>query len=155
MLFRSMNDDENDEEEERRLFYVGLTRAQDKAYITYAKHRRKWGSNNLETVMSRFLRELPDNLIEWKYLTSKAESRNWSRISSGDSRGHSKVGRLEPVVKGILDDFVIGAWVEHKLFGKGRIMGRDGVADSLKLTVEFEGKKTKKLVAKYANLNRL
>ena len=58
--------DDEDIEEERRLFYVGLTRAHERVFLSYAKMRRKFGSEPMPSIKSRFLMELPEDLIENK-----------------------------------------------------------------------------------------
>jgi DNA helicase-2/ATP-dependent DNA helicase PcrA len=155
-LFPLIRADEEviDDEEERRLFYVGLTRAQDKVYLTYAQQRRRWGNEEMNGIMSRFIRELPEELIMQRVVRESAEDpgvdgRRADRVRDG------KPVRRRTIVNRVLDDYVVGAWVEHKMFGKGQITARDGSGDNLKLTVKFDGGQVKKLVARYANLNRL
>ena len=162
MDFSQQDIDDNgfDDEEERRLFYVGLTRARDMAYLTYAIRRRRWGGSS-DGVVSRFIRELPEKLIEWPEERADLDvEMSQDGISATVVQRRRSLGRRAQTFNGItdtpvLDDFVVGAWVEHKLFGKGRITARDGVGDNLKLTVEFTGGKSKKLVVRYANLTRL
>ncbi len=148
-------DDDGNDEEERRLFYVGLTRAQDKAYLTYATSRRRWGSSDNSTVISRFLRELPDESVIWHQESPAESSREEAILSLQATKASRRRKSRELAVRSVLDDFVVGSQVEHKLFGVGQIVGREGVGDNLKLEVRFEGGKIKKLVAKYANLTRL
>ncbi|MEE9464871.1 MAG: UvrD-helicase domain-containing protein [Candidatus Neomarinimicrobiota bacterium] len=148
-------DGEDCDEEERRLFYVGLTRAQDKAYLTYAASRRRWGSSDHGTVISRFLRELPEELVNWHKDAQSEPDRDDKILSLVAMKAKRRRKSRELAVRSVLDDFVVGSQVEHKLFGVGQIVEREGVGDNLKLEVRFEGGKTKKLVAKYANLTRL
>ncbi|MFB0516883.1 MAG: ATP-dependent helicase [Candidatus Neomarinimicrobiota bacterium] len=147
--------DGSDEEEERRLFYVGLTRAQDKVYLSYANQRRRWASGKVNGIMSRFIRELPEELVVWPSKGEVSESVDYSGPPAGTAKTHHITRTLETTVQSILDDFVVGAWVEHKIFGKGQITAREGIGDNLKLTVKFNDGKVKKLVARYADLNRL
>ena len=151
------DDDETDDEEERRLFYVGLTRAQDKAYLIYANQRRRWGSSAMESTPSRFIRELPEALVQWnkRDLRAPAPELDLPKKATLSARSTRTTRAKELAVRSVLDDFVVGAWVEHKIFGKGQISGREGVGDSLKLCVQFSGGQVKKLVARYANLTRL
>lgn len=155
-LFPLMRNDEEivDEEEERRLFYVGVTRAEEIVYLTTAKRRRRWGGGQMENVMSRFLRELPQELIEWSTLKEDEDLPSAVSANVRKTRSARTVRAKELAARAVLDDYVVGAWVEHKVFGKGQITGRDGVGDSLKLSVQFNGQ-MKKLVARYANLTRL
>jgi DNA helicase-2/ATP-dependent DNA helicase PcrA len=155
-LFPLIRSDEEviDDEEERRLFYVGLTRAQDKVYLTYALHRRRWGSEEMNGMMSRFIRELPEELLLQRVIRDTAEEAGTGRKAAGQVRDGKQV-RRKVILDRVIDDYVVGAWVEHKMFGKGQITARDGLGDNLKLTVKFDGGQVKKLVARYANLNRL
>ena len=155
-LFPLIRADEEviDDEEERRLFYVGLTRAQDKVYLTYAQQRRRWGSEDMNGIMSRFIRELPEELIMQRVVHEPAEESGLDGRRAGGVRDGKPI-RRRTIVNRVLDDYVVGAWVEHKMFGKGQITARDGSGDNLKLTVKFDGGQVKKLVARYANLNRL
>ena len=143
-----------DEEEERRLFYVGITRAEEIVYLTCAKNRRRWGGGPVKSVMSRFIRELPPDLLKW---TSPSEAQDLPSAvpaSVRKIRSARTVRAKELAARAVLDDYVVGTWVEHKVFGKGQITGREGVGDNLKLSVQFNGQ-LKKLVARYANLTRL
>ncbi|MDP6853829.1 MAG: UvrD-helicase domain-containing protein [Candidatus Marinimicrobia bacterium] len=126
-------------EEERRLFYVALTRAEKKAYLSFAHARRRFGGAPMPAAPSRFLSELPDELIEEN--TGKP-SYAPVNITRNVPAAVSKPGEL----------ITTGKEVEHKIFGKGRVIAVDGVGDTAKLTVVFSGNVRKKLIAKYANL---
>ncbi len=146
-------DSDHDEEEERRLFYVGITRAEEKAYLSYARNRRRYGSDNTRSVASSFIREIP------AYLVEEYEKREPAFVGDGEiiktfKRAPLKADRAF-ARKSVMDDYVVGAWVEHKIFGKGKIAAREGVGDNLKLKILFSGGEEKKLVARYANLVRL
>ncbi|MEE9162459.1 MAG: UvrD-helicase domain-containing protein, partial [Candidatus Neomarinimicrobiota bacterium] len=123
------DDFEFDDEEERRLFYVGLTRARDKVYLTYAAQRRRWGSSAVNGAMSRFIRELPEELLTW---ADEARGRVGDGSGGGNGLARARQRHRPSAVESILDDFVVGSYVEHKLFGKGKITEREGVGDNLK-----------------------
>ena len=124
--------DQNDElEEERRLFYVGATRAMEKLYLSYSKLRRRFGAEIMPMLVSRFITELPEENIQ--YIKSDYESRKMNIISKDISY---KVGQL----------------VQHSLFGKGKIVEVQGEGNESKVSVIFHGNIRKKLIAKYANL---
>ena len=123
-------------EEERRLCYVGITRAMQKLVITHAESRRLHGSEYFPQP-SRFLRELPAKMIE--------EVRLGGRISSGRS----------PVLSNDGDNaygLEIGQRVVHKIFGEGVILHLEGRGDHSRVQVNFESEGIKWLVAAYAGL---
>ena len=124
-------DQNEDLEEERRLFYVGATRAMDKLYLSYSKFRRRFGAEIIPMITSRFINELPDQNI--KYLTNRNPY-----IESKTIKKDAKYKK--------------GQIVEHSLFGKGKIINVEGSGIESKLTVIFHGNVQKKLIAKYANL---
>ena len=128
-----------DLEEERRLFYVALTRSEQKVYLSYAKARRRFGGAPISAMKSRFIHELPEELIKLPY----------DSISSAREKFHTKTEVLSQVSK---SNYSIGKVVEHKLFGRGKILAVDGVGDTAKLTILFAGSIRKKLIAKYAKL---
>ena len=131
-------------EEERRLFYVAMTRAEQKVYLSYANTRRRFGGPPIPSIVSRFINEIPENLIE------SNEKRNAPlhdrKVSFRDSY---KASSLQ---KSPLDS---GDIVSHKLFGRGKILAVEGEGDSAKITILFGGNVRKKLIAKYANLTPL
>ena len=124
--------EQNEElEEERRLFYVGATRAMNKLYLSYSKMRRRFGAEVTQMTVSRFINELPENNIEYlqtnnDFLTSKMVTKDVT--------------------------FKRGQIVEHSLFGKGKILDVEGIGGESKISIVFHGNIKKKLIAKYANL---
>ncbi|MGE4618048.1 MAG: DNA helicase II [Gammaproteobacteria bacterium] len=123
-------------EEERRLCYVGITRAMRKLVLTYAESRRLHGSEYYPQP-SRFLRELPAELIE--------EVRLGGRVSASRS----------PVLAGEAGNdygLELGQRVEHKIFGEGVILHLEGHGENSRVQVNFESEGVKWLVAAYAGL---
>ncbi len=131
-------------EEERRLFYVGITRAQDRLFLSYAMQRRRYGGFVAGNA-SRFLTEIPEDLIDAGF-----------RISEIGSIPTVKRHKTKPasVQNTSSEGFVMreGAWVYHPTWGRGQIKALSGVGQSAKLKVRFEDGGTKTLVAKFANL---
>ncbi|MFC1785226.1 ATP-dependent helicase, partial [Candidatus Neomarinimicrobiota bacterium] len=110
-LYRSL-DSRKELEEERRLFYVGLTRAKDRVYLLYATHRRRMGAEYDIGLMSRFLREIPE-----EYLEEIPFSSALTRKIIKSKPGRIKVSKTRTVTT--FDDFKIGDSVEHAIFGVG------------------------------------
>ncbi|QEA38324.1 DNA helicase II [Pistricoccus aurantiacus] len=136
-------------EEERRLCYVGLTRAMKKLYLTYAELRRLHGKETFQRA-SRFLRELPEELLEEVRLRgqiSRPVSAN--RPATGLSRQSSVGG------EGDLPTLSLGQRVSHPLFGEGVILNAEGSGERARVQVSFEGEGDKWLVLGFAKLTPL
>ena len=127
-------------EEERRLFYVALTRAKKKVYLSYANARRRFGGAPIASTKSRFLHELPEELVDLiHHVPSYTKGRQFRDLPSVS----------------IDSTYAIGDHVDHKLFGRGEILAIEGSGDSAKLTIKFSGNIRKKLISKYAKLVHL
>ncbi|MCX7847576.1 MAG: UvrD-helicase domain-containing protein [bacterium] len=134
-------EDPTDIEEERRLCYVGMTRAQERLILTTAAHRTIFGLRKVREP-SRFLRELPAEDVETTYSTQH------ELISAPEPR--ARVSRATPGTNG---EYTAGMRVMHHVFGPGRIVSVCGSGDAARLTIEFERLPTPKvLVAQYAKL---
>jgi DNA helicase-2/ATP-dependent DNA helicase PcrA len=128
-------------EEERRLCYVGMTRAMKQLYITYAEVRRLYGRENY-TSPSRFLKEIPAEAIE--------EVRTRSGIQQPRWQAHDSVSD-EQAVTGLS----LGTRVEHGKFGEGVIMNIEGKGEHTRVQVNFESAGLKWLVLSFARLTYL
>lgn len=134
-------------EEERRLFYVGLTRAKEKVYMSSAARRRVFGKEE-RPAPSRFLSEIPKELVEWKnfYGTTYGEfterdsytDRNERRASPDKSRSDENGSRYK-----------VGQRIEHPSFGRGTIKRVEGTGEKARVTVLFPGYGIKKIIASY------
>ena len=145
-LYRSL-DSRKELEEERRLFYVGLTRAKDRVYLLYATHRRRMGAEYDIGLMSRFLREIPEEYLE-EIPFSSALTRKVIKTKPGKI----KVRKTRTVTA--FDDFEIGDSVEHAIFGMGTIKALSGTGENQRVGVVFKDGLKKKLIVKYANLKK-
>jgi len=124
-------------EEERRLCYVGITRAREQLYLTYAEQRRLYGADNFSTP-SRFIREIPAEYIE--------EVRPSMRISRPVYRpSRAAPAETEAGVR-------LGQRVRHGKFGEGVVLNIEGSGAHTRLHVNFEDAGTKVLVAAYTHL---
>ncbi len=158
-------------EEERRLCYVGMTRAQDRLVLSWARRRRFFGYESFEpTKPSRFLGEVPEHLIE--NLTPGAS--RWQRRQTWDDALNSvdsvnralrqrRRGSRQPADSGGLSfslpakesRWKLGTRVRHPKYGLGTVVGCEGEGENTKLTVSFPGYGQKKMVEKYASLERV
>jgi DNA helicase-2/ATP-dependent DNA helicase PcrA len=145
-LYRSL-DSRKELEEERRLFYVGLTRAMERVYLLYATHRRRMGAEYDIGLMSRFLREIPEEYLE-EIPFSSALTRKVIKTKPG----RIKVHKTRTITA--FDDFQIGDSVEHAIFGVGVIKALSGTGENQRVGVVFKDGLKKKLIVKYANLKK-
>lgn len=125
-------------EEERRLAYVGVTRAMEKLTLTYAETRRLYGKEVYHRP-SRFIGELPEECVEEVRL----------RASVSRPVSHQRMGT--PVAKSD-SGFALGQRVRHAKFGEGTIINLEGSGEHSRLQVAFQGQGIKWLVAAYARL---
>jgi DNA helicase-2/ATP-dependent DNA helicase PcrA len=170
-------------EEERRLFYVAVTRAEKHAFLTYTQSRYRWGKL-IDAEPSRFIAEIDESFLE--YLTPMTESRYKPLIDSDifgevdksklrlkkPTAGNApsgptedqlkKLRRLRPVSSGAAKDFDpvaanihVGTFVEHVRFGKGKIIKIEGVGADTKAEINFSNGGIKKLLLRFAKLNVL
>ena len=136
-------------EEERRLFYVGLTRAMEKVYLMYANHRRRFGSEDLYGMVSRFVHEMPEDNLEKISFTSALTR----KVVGGRPGYNTKTAMSRTVVA--FDDFVVGDFVEHAIFGIGKVMALSGQGENQRVGIVFKNGLKKKLVVKFANLKKV
>jgi len=160
----SINDDAGIEEE-RRLCYVGMTRAKDRLTLSWARQRRSYARESFEqTNPSRFLGEIPRELLDpvgvsspgWKPRTDWENAANsvssvhrflrerGVRLGAGGSAARSNTN----------SHWRIGTKVRHAKFGMGTILAVEGEGDDTKLTVSFPGYGQKKFMTKYAGLEK-
>ena len=126
----SMND-KSKFEEERRLCYVGITRAKKQVYMTYAKSRNVFGYTNWNEP-SLFIDEIPSELIK----TSE------------------ELDRYELLEESLDFDYRSGEIVYHSKFGRGKIVDVAGSGEDTQVRVRFSSGRMKTMMAKYANLQR-
>jgi|TARA_B110000914_G_C15513656_1_gene472182 DNA helicase-2/ATP-dependent DNA helicase PcrA len=147
-LFRSL-DDKSELEEERRLFYVALTRAEEKVYLLYATNRRRMGAETVNGLPSRFINEIPEEALD-RISFSSAVTRKFVA-------GKRKKDGLTQMVRTVtdFDDFQVDDNVEHSIFGEGKIMALSGTGENQRVGVVFNDGTRKKLIVKFANLKKL
>ena len=147
-IYRSL-EDPRELEEERRLFYVGLTRAKEKAYLHFAPNRRRSSGAVGLGLASRFLQEIPEEYLD----RINFHSALTRRLVKDKSSNKYKLKYVRTITS--FNEFERSDKVKHPLFGKGMILAVEGSGDNQKITVVFQGNIQKKLIAKYANLTPL
>jgi DNA helicase-2/ATP-dependent DNA helicase PcrA len=152
-------------EEERRLCYVGMTRAKERLTLSWARQRRSFARETFEqTKPSRFLGEIPPELLvplSPAGLGGKPRTKWDNALNSVSSverflrargvRGTEKVPGARSLAHAL---WPIGSKVRHAKFGVGTILGAEGEGENTKLTVSFPGYGQKKLMAQYAGLEK-
>ena len=164
---RSMTD-EKEMQEERRLAYVGITRARRRLYLTRAENRSQWGQTQYNPP-SPFLEEIPSELISWEREGSGARP-GWGGaaygsglMGSGGSQGGAAAtfrrgartpaaGRVDPQREVLA--LSIGEQVDHKSFGRGTVVQLEGRGDRVIAKVRF-GSEEKRLLVRSAPLSRV
>jgi DNA helicase-2/ATP-dependent DNA helicase PcrA len=159
-------------EEERRLFYVALTRAEKQAYITYSLYRSRWGQFN-DTEPSRFIGEIDDQFTELignqknnssNYRTNTSlkpdifgsrSPENPKKITINVPKNLKKVSEIKPTSTGKIADVQIGCFVIHETFGKGEVLGIEGTGPNKKAEIKFEKVGIKKLLLQFAKLQMI
>jgi DNA helicase-2/ATP-dependent DNA helicase PcrA len=159
-------DDEEELEEERRLCYVGITRAQERLVLTGSARRRVFGEYQ-PSDPSRFIDEVPAELVDHLASSLRTSSRDKLRSTNRPSEGFSRGGRSRQFQSGeetvdstyayededqSLSAVGPGTQVRHPQFGVGIVVAVEPSRDDAKLTVRFRTVGQKKLLAKYAKL---
>jgi DNA helicase II / ATP-dependent DNA helicase PcrA len=137
-------------EEERRLAYVGITRAMERLYLTWAVRRNWYGRPSFHD-RSRFLAEIPPGLIEWR----RDEAAAASAIAPAQERVASRPGTRSPGNRPV-PSLSPGDMVTHDKFGLGTVVSTDGYGDQAEAKIDFGGDYgVKHLVLRYAPLEKL
>ena len=157
--------DQPDLEEERRLAYVGLTRAQQRLYVSRAVVRSAWGAPS-HNPASRFLDELPVDLVDWR--RTEAAQTSWSRpVQPGlpDRRAAAPTRRFgtasaradadAKATKREVPSLAPGDRVLHDSFGMGTVVTVEGVADKAVASIDFGSQGVKRLLLRYAPVEKL
>jgi len=173
-------------EEERRLFYVALTRAEHQAYLTYAQSRYRWGKL-VDSEPSRFIEEINDEYLEYmnpidsgyRYkptmdidifgdvdksklrLAKPTAGTPPEYITKNEPVSSINIRRLKPLNSGVSPsknnvtdaNLALGNIVMHERFGKGEIVGLEGVGADKKAEIRFDVGGLKKLLLRFAKLN--
>ncbi|MBM9462140.1 DNA helicase PcrA [Aeromicrobium sp. YIM 150415] len=155
---RSMGD-AKELQEERRLAYVGITRARERLYLTRASVRSAWGAPAYNPP-SRFLDEVPDHVMDWRRLGSPATQ--WTpstpsasaRRDSGSFRSANVAARSKRATRDIVA-LEPGDRVTHDTFGLGTVVSLDGSGQNSVASVDFGSQGVKRLLLRYAPVEKL
>lgn len=168
---RSLYEGEHEMEEERRLCYVGITRAREELHLVNAMQRILYG-NYMHNAPSRFIREIPEHLIQKEGIVPKTETGSRGSFSKGlGSSGYmtgagynssSTAGYASSTpaaasysAKADAGTFALGDKVAHGKFGQGVVVSVKGEGPDAEISVAFPGIGIKSLVAKYAPLKKV
>lgn len=163
--------DQPELEEERRLAYVGLTRARERLYISRAVVRSAWGAPS-HNPGSRFLDELPVDLVDWK--RTEAAQTSWSRPDLSGGGGNTRLAtptaagrrnfssaalRADAAAKSKpareVPSLEPGDRVLHDSFGMGTVVALEGVAEKAVASIDFGSEGVKRLLLRYAPVEKL
>ena len=136
-------------EEERRLAYVGLTRAQQRLYLTRAESRSSWGAPNFNPP-SRFLEEIPEDLIAWRNTSLSPSRISTRRNFQAPPRPASATGKKSAPM-----ELTVGERVVHDTFGMGSVISLSGEGDRAEATINFGTYGHKRLLLRYAPVEKL
>ena len=146
---------EEELEEERRLAYVGITRAKEKLYLINAQQRMLYGTTS-RNMPSRFLREIPMSVTEDVTVkTYKAPSSKIPRHSSSTSQNAHRFGQAGNTASKPSADYKVGDTVLHKSFGTGTILTLQPMGNDILMEIAFDKAGTKKMMANFARLEKV
>lgn len=160
-------------EEERRLFYVALTRAEKKAFLTYSTSRYRWG-NVISCEPSRFIEEIPEEFLNLPKerqeasfeddFSSYSRTTNTTKISKQYTTKKTELATFDPPKKlkkidntngngsSQNQNISVGLNVLHEKFGKGKVLSLEGVSPNQKATIFFPNHGQKQILLKFAKL---
>jgi DNA helicase II / ATP-dependent DNA helicase PcrA len=140
-------------EEERRLAYVGVTRAMRRLYVSRAVVRSAWGAP-MHNPASRFLDDLPDELVDWR--RTEADGTSWTGVSTGMRQAASRTlpGRKSTNRRPV-PSLAAGDRVVHDSFGMGTVVSLQGSGEQAVAAVDFGSEGVKRLLLRYAPVEKL
>jgi DNA helicase-2/ATP-dependent DNA helicase PcrA len=161
-------DDGGELEEERRLAYVGVTRARERLYLSRALVRSAWGAP-AHNPASRFLGEVPDDLVDWR--RTEADQLHWQRpdlsrttglgqpTAAGRRNFSAAAARADAAAKSKpareVPSLAPGDRVAHDTFGMGTVVAVEGVAEKSVASIDFGSEGVKRLLLRYAPVEKL
>jgi len=148
--------------EERRLFYVGITRAKEKLYLSLAMTRSLYGESDA-TTPSRYLQEVPAQLIDWRRSGAGAGAPKRYTPSIAESQGYRSVDKPKTEWKGAITSvrnndglqLAVGDKVKHDAFGTGKVIAVQGEGSKQTAEINFGSAGVKRLLVKVAPIQKL
>ncbi|MBQ8605603.1 MAG: UvrD-helicase domain-containing protein [Clostridia bacterium] len=153
-------------EEERRLMYVGITRARKRLYITHTKRRTLFG-NTKYNMPSKFIKEIPSEIIKCLYnknaqppMTTSVPGYEFGRSGKVQTKKIDlnkpsvQIRKPSPAAAAPVIDFEVGERVSHKTFGEGVLLSKKPMGGDVLLEVKFDKVGTKKIMANFAKLTK-
>ncbi len=160
--YKSIESGEMAIEEERRLFYVAMTRAMKKLTITFAQGRMLFGQVKFNG-FSRFLLEMPSNLYHWQQFRAEGDEFSWRNKSSSkmdefsQETNYDDFGPISEVKSRNNNEskqkFPKGSKIRHDLYGEGKVYDSEGQGNEEKIVIIFKGGVKKKFMVKFAPLS--
>ncbi|MGG1291773.1 DNA helicase PcrA [Bacillus smithii] len=145
--------DEEEMEEERRLAYVGITRAEEELYLTNAQMRTLYGRTNLNPV-SRFIQEIPEDLLDEVVVEKKPFTRFQSNLSTSSQK--ASIRPMAVSTGGEEIPWKVGDKAEHKKWGIGTVVSVKGEKENMELDIAFPSPTgVKRLLAKFAPIQKV
>lgn len=145
--------DEEEMEEERRLAYVGITRAEEELYLTNAQMRTLYGRTNLNPV-SRFIQEIPEDLLDEVVVEKKTFTRFQSNLSTSSQK--ASIRPMAVSTGGEEIPWKVGDKAEHKKWGIGTVVSVKGEKENMELDIAFPSPTgVKRLLAKFAPIQKV
>lgn len=155
---------DEDLEEERRLAYVGVTRAKEKLYLINARQRMLYGTTN-RNMASRFIREIPmhvteditmdNNMNRSSGFTSKNNAITQNNPKKANTENAHKFGQVQAQAVDSNVDYNVGDTVVHKAFGTGVILSKTAMGGDFLIEIAFDKAGTKKLMAKFSKIQKV
>ena len=138
-------------EEERRLCYVGITRAMEKAFLTSAISRSIYGDTSYKAV-SRFLKEIPGNLLKDENISMQRAN---VEVKQKNTKNYDLWSDYAKSESPVFTDYKAGDIIEHKMWGKGKVLKVNITRDDVEIKVSFETAGIKHLLVSFAPIRKL